>query len=156
MGQPKMTTEFPETMISAYGLKRVYKTGKSEINAVRGVDLTVKRGEIVGFLGPNGAGKTTTLKMLCTLLEPTDGSGTVAGCDLRADSVMFRSQAARWATHWRATRSSTMRGSTASTGKRRSNGARRCSRPSTSKVSGIANATRFQAGSGGDSISSWA
>lgn len=90
MGQPKMTTEFPETMISAHGLKRVYKTGKSEINAVRGVDLMVKRGEIVGFLGPNGAGKTTTLKMLCTLLEPTDGTGTVAGCDLRADSEGVR------------------------------------------------------------------
>ncbi|WP_417580036.1 ATP-binding cassette domain-containing protein [Pelagibacterium sp.] len=85
-----MTKDFPEIMISARGLKRVYKTGKSEINAVRGVDLTVRRGEIVGFLGPNGAGKTTTLKMLCTLLEPTDGTGSVAGCDLRTDSENVR------------------------------------------------------------------
>lgn len=80
-----MERERPEIMISAKGLRRTYKTKKSEVHAVRGVDLTVRRGEIVGFLGPNGAGKTTTLKMLCTLLAPTDGSGSVAGCDLRAD-----------------------------------------------------------------------
>jgi ABC-2 type transport system ATP-binding protein len=50
----------------------------------------VQPGEIVGFLGPNGAGKTTTLKMLCTLLTPTGGSATVAGSDLRRDSVGVR------------------------------------------------------------------
>lgn len=85
-----MAEAFAETMIHAQGLKRTYKTKKTEIKAVRGVDLMVKRGEIVGFLGPNGAGKTTTLKMLCTLLNPTDGTGTVAGCDLRADSEGVR------------------------------------------------------------------
>ena len=85
-----MTEAAPQTMIHAQGLKRTYKTRKADIEAVRGVDLTVERGEIVGFLGPNGAGKTTTLKMLCTLLEPTGGSGTVAGCDLRTDSEGVR------------------------------------------------------------------
>jgi ABC-2 type transport system ATP-binding protein len=81
------------TVIEARGLKRSFKArgqkGKT-IDAVRGIDLTVHSGEIVGFLGPNGAGKTTTLKMLCTLLEPTDGTATVAGCDLRADPVGVR------------------------------------------------------------------
>ena len=43
------------------------------VEAVRGVDLTVKAEEIFGFLGPNGAGKTTTLRMLTTLLAPTAG-----------------------------------------------------------------------------------
>src|SRR5690554_2892328 len=85
-----MAKEFPETMIAVKGLRRIYKTRKSEVNAVRGVDFTVKRGEIVGFLGPNGAGKTTTLKMLCTLLTPTDGSGEVAGCDLLTDAEGVR------------------------------------------------------------------
>lgn len=79
-----MQTSLP-VMISAKGLRRTYKTKKAEIEAVRGVDIDVRQGEIVGFLGPNGAGKTTTLKMLCTLLEPTGGTGSVAGCDLRTD-----------------------------------------------------------------------
>ena len=60
------------------------------MEAVRGVDLTVKAGEIVGFLGPNGAGKTTTLRMLTTLLRPTAGTATVAGCDLLSDPVGVR------------------------------------------------------------------
>lgn len=79
-----------EAMIEAKGLKRTYKARGKSIEAVRGIDLRVNKGEIVGFLGPNGAGKTTTLKMLCTLLEPTGGSATVAGSDLRTDSVGVR------------------------------------------------------------------
>lgn len=80
----------PELMISASGLKRTYTSRKSAVEAVRGIDLSVRRGEIVGFLGPNGAGKTTTLKMLCTLLEPTAGTATVAGIDLRTDPAGVR------------------------------------------------------------------
>ncbi|MGI9594642.1 MAG: ATP-binding cassette domain-containing protein [Acidimicrobiales bacterium] len=53
-----------------------------EEEAVAGVDLDVKEGEIYGFLGPNGAGKSTTVRMLCTLLSPTGGSATVAGLDI--------------------------------------------------------------------------
>jgi ABC-2 type transport system ATP-binding protein len=79
-----------DLIIEARGLRRTYKAKKRVIEAVRGVDLEVRRGEIVGFLGPNGAGKTTTLKMLTTLLEPTGGSATVAGSDLRRDSVGVR------------------------------------------------------------------
>jgi ABC-2 type transport system ATP-binding protein len=78
------------TMIEARGLKRTYKARGKSIEAVRGIDLSVAAGEIVGFLGPNGAGKTTTLKMLCTLLTPTGGSATVAGSDLRQDPVGVR------------------------------------------------------------------
>ena len=78
------------TMIESRGLRRVYKTRKEEVEAVRGVDFEVEAGEIVGFLGPNGAGKTTTLRMLTTLLEPTGGEATVAGHDLRTDPVGVR------------------------------------------------------------------
>jgi ABC-2 type transport system ATP-binding protein len=53
-----------------------------EIEAVRGVSFTVAAGETFGFLGPNGAGKSTTISMLCTLVRPTGGSGTVAGYDV--------------------------------------------------------------------------
>jgi ABC-2 type transport system ATP-binding protein len=69
-------------MIETRGLSRTFKTRKSTVDAVRGVDLNVGAGEIFGFLGPNGAGKTTTLRMLATLLVPSGGQATVAGVDL--------------------------------------------------------------------------
>ena len=54
--------------------------------AVNRVSLTVYRGEIFGFLGANGAGKTTLIRMLCGLLEPTEGEAQVAGYDVRRES----------------------------------------------------------------------
>jgi ABC-2 type transport system ATP-binding protein len=77
-------------IIEARGLARTFTSRKRTVEAVRGVDLTVADGEIVGFLGPNGAGKTTTLRMLTTLLRPTAGTATVAGADLLADPVGVR------------------------------------------------------------------
>ena len=77
-------------MIHARGLARTFRKKKQEVHAVAGVDLDVEAGEIVGFLGPNGAGKTTTLRMLTTLLVPTAGTATVAGCDLIGDPVGVR------------------------------------------------------------------
>jgi len=77
-------------VITARGLARTYRSRRGDVLAVRGVDLDVADREIVGFLGPNGAGKTTTLRMLTTLLEPTAGEATVAGCDLRTDPVGVR------------------------------------------------------------------
>jgi ABC-2 type transport system ATP-binding protein len=70
-----------EYVIEARGLAKSFAGAE----AVRGVDLTVEAGRIVGFLGPNGAGKTTTLRMLTTLLRPSAGTATVAGRDLAAD-----------------------------------------------------------------------
>jgi ABC-2 type transport system ATP-binding protein len=77
-------------IIEANGLARDFTSRKRTVHAVRGVDLTVEEGEIVGFLGPNGAGKTTTLRMLTTLLRPTAGSATVAGADLLRDPLGVR------------------------------------------------------------------
>ncbi len=51
--------------------------------AVKGISFDVARGRIFGFLGPNGAGKSTTIRMLCGILEPSGGEGTVAGFDVR-------------------------------------------------------------------------
>ncbi len=51
------------------------------ITAVDGLNLTVQRGEIFGLLGPDGAGKTTTIRMLCAIMDPTEGSAQVAGFD---------------------------------------------------------------------------
>jgi ABC-2 type transport system ATP-binding protein len=58
--------------------------------AVDGIDLEVGAGEIYGFLGPNGAGKSTTVRMLTTLLLPSEGTATVAGFDVRSDADMVR------------------------------------------------------------------
>ena len=80
------------TIIEAQALARTFRARKRTVEAVRGVDLSVAEGEIVGFLGPNGAGKTTTLRMLTTLLRPTAGTATVAGADLLADPVGVRSR----------------------------------------------------------------
>jgi ABC-2 type transport system ATP-binding protein len=77
-------------MIRARGLTRSFPTRTGPVEAVRGVDLDVEPGEIVGFLGPNGAGKTTTLRILTTLLTPTSGQATVAGRDLLRDPVGVR------------------------------------------------------------------
>ena len=61
-----------------------------EVEAVRGIDLEVKPGEIFGFLGPNGAGKSTTINILCTLVEKTSGSARVAGFDVEAEPDAVR------------------------------------------------------------------
>jgi ABC-2 type transport system ATP-binding protein len=53
-----------------------------QLVAVRDVSLDVRRGEIFGILGPNGAGKSTTIRMLCGILDPTGGSGSVVGYDI--------------------------------------------------------------------------
>ncbi|MFW7414849.1 ATP-binding cassette domain-containing protein [Demequina sp. SO4-18] len=83
-------------IIEARGLRKTYKVrgrGKETprtVEAVKGVDITIDAGEIVGFLGPNGAGKTTTLRMLTTLLDPSGGTATVNGHDLAKDPVSVR------------------------------------------------------------------
>jgi ABC-2 type transport system ATP-binding protein len=58
--------------------------------AVDHVDLLVPTGELYGFLGPNGSGKTTTLRMLCGILEPTEGGGRVLGFDLRTEAEQIK------------------------------------------------------------------
>ena len=77
-------------MIETHDLRRTFKSRRSEVEAVCGVDLRVGAGEIFGFLGPNGAGKTTALRMLATLLMPTSGEATVAGADLRREPQQVR------------------------------------------------------------------
>jgi ABC-2 type transport system ATP-binding protein len=72
----------------AIGARRLRKTF-GEFVAVKGVDLQIRYGEVYGLLGANGAGKTTTIKMLCGLIEPSEGEVRLAGevDDLRSESV---------------------------------------------------------------------
>jgi ABC-2 type transport system ATP-binding protein len=75
--------------ISVQDLTKTYKSTKRkygvipvsrrETKALKGIDFTVRRGEIVGLLGPNGAGKTTTIKILSTLVLPDSGEAKVNG-----------------------------------------------------------------------------
>jgi ABC-2 type transport system ATP-binding protein len=60
--------------------------------AVRDVSLAVRRGEIFGVLGPNGAGKSTTIRMLCGILDPSGGSGTVVGFDIAKESEKIKTR----------------------------------------------------------------
>ena len=71
--------------ISAVGLTKTYGSGDDDVEAVRGVDLDVERGEVFGFLGPNGAGKSTTVRMLTTLMTLSSGTAHVGGVDVAAD-----------------------------------------------------------------------
>ncbi|WP_436929961.1 ATP-binding cassette domain-containing protein [Halosimplex halobium] len=73
--------------IEASGVELTYADGTE---AVKGIDLTVPKGEFFGFLGPNGAGKTTTIKTFATLLSPTAGSITVNGYDVRSEARRVR------------------------------------------------------------------
>ena len=74
-----MNEKLAMNMIEVQGLTKKF----GQFTAVDHVSFQVKKGEIFGFLGPNGAGKTTVMRMLCTLLRPTEGSATVAGFDIR-------------------------------------------------------------------------
>jgi len=75
-------------VLMARGLHKSY----GKVEALRGVDLEVRRGEIFGFLGPNGAGKTTTIRCLLDLIRPDGGSALVLGIDPHASPVAVRAR----------------------------------------------------------------
>jgi sodium transport system ATP-binding protein len=66
--------------------------GNKHVRALAGISLEIGRGEFFGLLGPNGAGKTTTLRMISTLVEPTAGSASVDGHDVRGEPLAARAR----------------------------------------------------------------
>jgi ABC-2 type transport system ATP-binding protein len=78
----------PEPIIRTEDLKKTF----GEVQALKGVDLAVEPGTVFGLLGPNGAGKTTTVRILTTLVDPTEGRATVAGLDTVRDAEVLRSR----------------------------------------------------------------
>jgi len=83
-GEVQQISDVPA--VEVHGLVKTYK----HVEAIRGIDLTVMRGETFGFLGPNGAGKSTTIKVLCTLVDATAGSARVAGFDVATERDAVR------------------------------------------------------------------
>jgi len=81
-------TDADPVMIRATGLGRSF----GELWAVRGMDLEVLRGEVLGLLGPNGAGKTTTVRMLTALIAPSEGHASVDGLDVVAEPEDVRAR----------------------------------------------------------------
>lgn len=75
-----------DNSITTKALTKVF----GHFTAVDSLNLNVRGGELFGLLGPNGAGKTTTVRMLCTLIEPTSGTATVAGYDIKDQASEVR------------------------------------------------------------------
>ena len=76
--------------IDARGIRRIYKTKPNPVIALDGIDLEVQPGEFFGLLGPNGAGKTTLIKILTTLLLPSEGTAKVFGFDVATQTKQLR------------------------------------------------------------------
>lgn len=76
----------PEDSVSVSELVKQF----GDFTAVDRVSFSVRQGEIFGFLGPNGAGKSTTIRMLCGLISPTGGNGTVGGFDIVRESQKIK------------------------------------------------------------------
>lgn len=76
--------------IETKNLSKTYTARGTPVHAVNGINLVVNKGEIFGLLGPNGAGKTTTMRMLTTLLKPTDGTALINGYELNSQAQMVR------------------------------------------------------------------
>lgn len=81
-------TAYTKTAIETTNLTKRY----GKFTAVHNLNLTIGQGEIFGFLGPNGAGKSTTIRMLCGLLEPTSGEGTIGGYSIIREPEKVKEQ----------------------------------------------------------------
>lgn len=79
-----------ELAISANGLVKKFKTGKTEFTAVDHLSLSVAPGETYGLIGPDGAGKTTTIRVILGLLTRTDGESSILGFDSIRDTYAIR------------------------------------------------------------------
>jgi ABC-2 type transport system ATP-binding protein len=78
------------SLITIRGLKKTYGTGKGKNEVLKGINLDIYPGQIIGYIGPNGAGKSTTVKILCGILPYFEGKINIFGIDLRSESLEIK------------------------------------------------------------------
>lgn|SRR5690554_143433 len=91
---PVEPEEVAETLIELRGITKVFGSGEAEVHALRGIDLTIKRGEFVAIMGPSGSGKSTAMNIIGCLDTPTAGSYRFGGVNVgnidRNQSALLR------------------------------------------------------------------
>jgi len=95
MSSAPVLSPVPETIIRLRGLRKVYKTGKVSVEALRGVDLDVPKGEFLSVVGPSGSGKSTLFHIVGGLTPPTAGDVIVGGMDVGKVSDAKRTELRR-------------------------------------------------------------
>lgn len=79
-----------DSVLRVSGLKKSFRKGKEELQVLKGIDMEIGAGEVIGYLGSNGAGKSTTVKIMCGLLEDYSGEINVLGYDLRKNDIEIK------------------------------------------------------------------
>src|SRR5450759_1024377 len=80
------------SQITIRGLKKSYGKGAGKNEVLKGINLNINPGQIIGYIGPNGAGKSTTVKILCGILPDFEGEISIFGQDLRTRSLEIKKQ----------------------------------------------------------------
>jgi putative ABC transport system ATP-binding protein len=84
----------PEAMIDMHGVVKTFRNAAGDFTALKGIDLTINRGEFVSIVGKSGSGKSTLLNMITGIDHPTDGRVVIGGTDIYTD--VTESQRSRW------------------------------------------------------------
>lgn len=79
-----------DLIIQTVNLKKNYQKGSEQLEVLKGIDLNIHAGEIIGYLGSNGAGKSTTVKILCGLLQDFEGEARILGYDLKTHNLEIK------------------------------------------------------------------
>jgi len=77
-------------LIRIRGLRKSFGKGNSKNEVLKGIDLDITAGQVIGYIGPNGAGKSTTVKILCGIITDFQGDISISGMDLRKDSLEIK------------------------------------------------------------------
>lgn len=79
-----------KSIITIGGLKKTYGKGTEKNEVLKGIDMEITPGQIIGYIGPNGAGESTTVKILCGIIPEFEGEITILGHDLKKDSLEIK------------------------------------------------------------------